>query len=400
MANGRSADVRFTHRDGSTVHLAYCSNVHPAETAEGVATQLSRFTAPVRARLGLDSLGVGLWLAATATQNLLEDPRALSSLRDRLDGHGLEVVTLNGFPYTAFHAPVVKKAVYRPDWTDSRREEYTLALARLLTRLLPDDVETGTISTVPFGWREGWMDRDTQTARDALNRVAEGLEELADETGRRVLLALEPEPGCAVETTEGLAEALEGVDARWIGACLDACHMAVQFEKPKKSVDLLKNAGVPIFKAQLSSALKIADPASPQARETLEGFAEPRFLHQTRERTPDGVTGVDDLPEALAGGLPASSEWRVHFHVPIHHPGEDTTQRELLEALDALVGGDEPVTRHLEVETYTWTVLPPGERPTDDDGLIEGLARELDWTKSRLSGLGLRGPGERKDVAV
>lgn len=385
--------MRFTHPDGSTVHLAYCSNVHPSETAEGVAAQLSRFAAPVRARLGVDSLGVGLWLAAPAAQNLLEDPRALSSLCARLEGHGLEVVTLNGFPYTAFHAPVVKKAVYSPDWTDPRRAEYTLTLARLLARLLPDGVETGTISTVPLGWREDWTGEDTRIACDALNRVAEGLEALADESGRRILLALEPEPGCAVETTEGLAEALEGVDGRWVGACLDACHMAVQFEEPAKSVNLLKDAGVPIFKAQLSSALKVADPVSPRARETLEGFAEPRFLHQTRERTLDGVAGVDDLPEALAGGLPGSSEWRVHFHVPIHHPGEDTTQRELVEALDALVGGEEPVTRHLEVETYTWTVLPRAERPTDDDGLIEGLARELAWTKDRLDGLGLRAPG-------
>lgn len=392
--------MRLTHPAGGHVHLAYCSNVHPAVTAGGVSDQLRRFAAPVRARLGWDTLGVGLWLAAPAAESLVDDPQALRAFGAELDSHRLEVVTLNGFPYTAFHAPVVKRAVYRPDWTDPRRAEYTLALARLLAELLPEDVETGTISTVPFGWREGWTEEHTRSARDALNRVAEGLDGLADATGRRILLALEPEPGCAVETTGGLVEALEGVDTRWVGACLDACHLAVQFEGAREAVDLLRGAGVPIVKAQLSSALKVAHPGSRGARAMLEDFAEPRFLHQTREATPGGVLGVDDLPDALAGGLPGRDEWRVHFHVPVHHPGEETTQRELLEALSALLEAGEPATRHLEIETYTWTVLPRSERPEDNAGLIEGLARELEWTHARLLELGLSEAPGREDVVA
>jgi len=393
--------MRFHHKGGETVHLSYCSNVHPADDAEGVARQLGRFAAPVREALNVPRLGVGLWLAANAASRLAGDRAALATLRARLDGHGLEVVTFNGFPYGAFHAPVVKKAVYEPDWTDPRRAEYTLTMARLLAELLPDDVETGTISTLPFGWREGWTEQDTDAARASLSRVAEGLEDLAEETGRNVRLAVEPEPGCAVETTEGAIAALEGLDGRWIGLCLDACHLAVQFEDPRDAVDSLREAGIKVFKAQLSSALKVAQPRSPAARESLADFVEPRFLHQVREEAPDGaVAGVDDLPEALDGALPGRGQWRGHFYVPVHHPGRGTTQRELIELIDALVEGDSPGTTHLEVETYTWTVLPPDERPRDDAGLVAGLARELSWTSDRLVGLGLERAGVSEDLAV
>jgi hypothetical protein len=101
-------------------------------------------------------------------------------------------------------------------------------------------------------------------------------------------------------------------------------------------------------------------------------------------RTASGVEGVDDLDEALAGGLPGAEEWRIHFHVPVHHAGENTTQRELMETLEQLLGGTTPATKHLEVETYTWSVLPDDERPTDLADLIAGIAAELRWAKREL----------------
>lgn len=313
----------------------------------------------------------------------------LEELRSQLDRHGLEVVTFNGFPYRAFHAPVVKRDVYIPDWTDPARADYTLDLARLMVSLLPEDVEAGSISTVPLGWREGWSEKSTDRARYALERISEELTKLARETGKTVRLALEPEPGCTVETVEGAVEALRGVDPAWVGVCPDACHLAVQFEEPEAALSALHKASIPVAKAQVSSALRVTEPGNPGARDELTKFAEPRFLHQTRERTPDGIAGVDDLDEALAGGLPGEGDWRVHFHVPVHYSGENTTQRELVATLEALLGGEEPETTHLEVETYTWSVLPAGERPDGDAGLIQGLARELSWTRDRLIELGM-----------
>lgn len=145
--------MRFRHPDGSTVHLAYCTNVHPAETLEGVRAQLRDHCEPVRRRLGRDRLGIGLWLARDAARVLINDPAALRALRGELDHRGLEVVTLNGFPYEGFGAQEVKYRVYTPDWTDPERLAHTTDLARLLAALLPDDVPDGTISTLPIAWR-------------------------------------------------------------------------------------------------------------------------------------------------------------------------------------------------------------------------------------------------------
>lgn len=372
--------MRFRHRDGSVVHLAYCSNVHPAEDVDGVVGQLHRFAAPVRRTVGAVRLGVGLWLPAGAAAGLAADDAGLARLRDELGHLALEVVTLNGFPYQGFHDPVVKHAVYRPDWCDPARAAYTLDLARILAALLPADAAGGTISTLPLGWREPWTADHAAGARKALEAVARGLDSLQADTGRDIRLGLEPEPGCVLETTAQAAAFLEGLGDR-IGVCLDACHLAVGFEEPLDALRRLEEAGVPVVKAQVSAALR--GPAADVA-----AFDEPRFLHQARARRNGRVLRADDLGDALAGGLPADEEWRVHFHAPVHF-AEGTTQPELEALLAALMGGPEPATRHLEVETYTWSVLPERNRPTDEAGLARGLAAEITWTGDRLAALGL-----------
>jgi sugar phosphate isomerase/epimerase len=373
--------VRLRHADGSLLHLAYCSNVHPADDLDGVAAQLERYTARVRERLDVPVLGIGLWVAAPA----LADVAAADRLAEQLARLSLEVVTLNGFPYKAFHAPVVKRDVYWPHWAQDDRREYTLGLARLLAKLLPDDVTDGSISTLPLGWREGWDDAAQDAALRALADLAVELEELEHSTGKRVRLALEPEPGCTVETIAQACDAIGGLAPDWIGVCLDACHLAVQFEDPVEAVTQLAAKNVSIVKTQVSSALRVPSPGTAEGRELLARFNEPRFLHQVRECVNAHVEGTDDLPEALEGGLPAEREWRVHFHVPVNS-ADHTTQDELSATLAALAGGPAPLTRHFEVETYTWSVMR--DAPQDDEGLVAGLAGELEWTRDRLVALG------------
>jgi len=372
--------VRLRHPDGSLLHLAYCSNVHPADDLDGVAAQLSRYTGRVREKLDVPSLGIGLWVAAPA----VADEAAADRLVEELRKQHLEVVTLNGFPYKAFHAPVVKLDVYWPHWAQDARRDYTLGLARLLTKLLPEDVAHGSISTLPLGWRDGWGEAEQSAALTALADLAQELETLRDETGKTIRLALEPEPGCTVETISQACDALSDLAPEWIGVCLDACHLAVQFESPAGSVSSLAAAGVPVVKTQVSSALRVDDPSSEEGRELLARFDEPRFLHQTRERVNGHVHGTDDLPEAH-DQLPGEDQWRVHFHVPVH-VAEHTTQDELKDTLTALAGGDVPLTHHYEVETYTWSVM--SDAPGDDEGLIAGLASELEWTRDQLVALG------------
>jgi sugar phosphate isomerase/epimerase len=373
--------MRLRHPDGSLLHLAYCSNVHPADDLDGVAAQLARYTARVRERLDVPKLGIGLWVAAPA----VADAAAAERLADQLERLSLEVVTLNGFPYRAFHADVVKRDVYWPHWAQDDRREYTLGLARLLAGLLPADVEEGSISTLPLGWREGWDEASQSAALNALSDLAVELEGLERSMGKRIRLALEPEPGCTIETIGQAVDAIAGLAPDWIGVCLDACHLAVQFEGPEDAVARLGAAGVPIVKTQVSSALRVPSPSSAEGRELLARFDEPKFLHQVRECVGGHVHGTDDLPEALAGALPAGDEWRVHFHVPVN-TAEHTTQDELQATLRALAGGVTPLTRHFEVETYTWTVMR--DAPQDDDGLVAGLAGELEWTRDQLVALG------------
>ncbi|MFE4054173.1 metabolite traffic protein EboE [Streptomyces sp. YIM B13518] len=386
--------MRFRHPDGSTVHLAYCTNVHPAETLDGVLAQLRDHCEPVRRRLGRDRLGIGLWLAKDAAHALVTDPAALRGLRCELDRRGLEVVTLNGFPYEGFGAEEVKYRVYTPDWADPERLEHTTSLARLLAGLLPDDVTDGSISTLPLAWRTAHDEQRAQTARTALRTLAERLDALEELTGRSVRVALEPEPGCVVETTRDAIAPLTAIAHDRVGVCVDTCHLATSFEDPHTALDDLARAGVPVVKSQLSAALHAEQPHLPEVREALAAFAEPRFLHQTRTSTPAGLRGTDDLDEALAGdALPDTAPWRSHFHVPLHAaPAAPLTSTlpVLKTVLTRLVGGPHPLTRHLEVETYTWQALPPELRPRGRTQLADGIAAELALARDLLTDLGLK----------
>ncbi|MEU5625769.1 metabolite traffic protein EboE [Streptomyces tendae] len=388
--------MRFRHPDGSTVHLAYCTNVHPAETLDGVLAQLRDHCEPVRKRLGRDRLGIGLWLARDAAHALVTDPAALRGLRTELDRRGLEVVTLNGFPYEGFGAEEVKYRVYKPDWADPERLEHTTSLARLLAGLLPDDVTDGTISTLPLAWRTAYDETRADKARAALVTLAERLDALQDLTGRSIRIGLEPEPGCVVETTHDALAPLTAIAHDRIGVCVDTCHLATSFEDPQAALDALTAARVPVVKSQLSAALHAERPADPAVREALAAFAEPRFLHQTRTTTPaGGLHGTDDLDEALADGgpLPDTAPWRAHFHVPLHAaPAAPLTSTlpVLKTALTRLVGGPHPLTRHLEVETYTWQALPPELRPRARAQLTDGIAAELTLARDLLTDLGLK----------
>lgn len=381
--------MRLRHQDGSTVYLGYCTNVHPAEDVDAVLDQLATYAEPLRSRLGTDTLGVGLWLSHTVAKALNDDPAAQRRFRAELRARGLEVVTLNGFPYGGFHAPVVKHRVYTPDWSDPARLDYTLTLARLLTMLLPEDVSEGSISTLPLGWRADWCPDRAEAARYHLDALAHGLAKIAAATGRRIRVGFEPEPGCVLGRTSDLAEHLDGVDPAWLGVCLDACHLAVEFEDPATAVAHVRAAGLDVVKLQASCALEA--PATPEALAALRSYVEPKFLHQTRMVRSGTVHGTDDLAEAFHR-LHKDRPWRTHFHLPAHaQPPAPLrgTLDQLTDTFDALLGGPVALTQQVEIEVYTWSVLPGMRSRESGDDLVSGLAEELRWTRDRLCQLGL-----------
>lgn len=370
------------------VHLGYCTNVLPAESAAEAEDLLGRVAARVRARLGADRLGLGLYLSSRAAAEA-----DAARLAERLDALGLYAFTMNGFPMGGFHAARVKEAVYRPDWTDPARAAHTLRLAALLERLAPPDVAVPTISTLPLGWRVGWTREMTGAAARNLLEVARALRAHAHRGGRPIRVCLEPEPGCVLDATADAVAFFEGPLAEAAGAdgdlvrdhlgvCYDLCHQAVAFEQPQQVIRLLDGAGVAIGKVQVSSALELRDPGEAGALARLAAFDEPRYLHQARARD-DGY--ADDLPDALER-LPRDRPWRVHFHSPVDRDLDGplgTTRADLAAAL-ALLREPRLVTQ-FEVETYTWSVLPEADRPADDASLAAGLAREVAWARGALA---------------
>ena len=390
--------MRFRHADGTVVHLGYCANVHPVEDVEGVLEQLAVYAEPVRLSLGVDRLGIGLWLARDVAAGLAGDPGVTGRLGAELAARGLEVVTLNGFPYSGFGEAAVKYRVYQPDWSDRRRAEYTADLATVLAGLLPADAVRGSISTLPLGWRDPWLESARDAARRHVDLVGEHLAELAGRTGAVIRVGFEAEPGCVIERTDDAVAALAGFDPAYFGVCVDAAHLAVAHEDPGLALKMLGDAGIPVVKLQASAALEASQPADPAVLGALGRFAEPRYLHQTREVVGGGLCGTDDLDEALSGdSLPGAAPWRVHFHVPLHADVASPlagTHEVLIRTLREMVGGGAAVTDHVEVETYTWQVLPEGERPGNAEELIRGIAAEVAWAGAELERAGLEREAE------
>ena len=382
----------------SSLPLSYCTNVHPGRTIHEVEEGLDRFTVPIKQGYG-DHLAAGLWLAASVIRELESTPDAVARFADGLNRRGLTCYTLNAFPYGDFHSARVKENVYLPDWTQPNRLEYSLACARVLAAMLPDGVD-GSISTVPLGFKPFEHPADfADRCADQLIEFSRQLDRLRADTGKLVRLAIEPEPFCVLETTaETLAffqrlrqlaadaSALELVQTH-LGVCYDVCHQAVEFEDVAESIRSLAAAEIRINKVHITCAIEVANPGSnPAALEALARYAEPRYLHQTFARSTSGsIVKQVDLDTALATSPPAefrdASMWRVHFHVPVdaEHLGPlGTTRGELKRALAVIP--ELNYAPHLEVETYTWEVLPGGGTPN----IVEGFTRELLATKRLL----------------
>ncbi len=390
-------------------HLSYCTNIHPGETWGEIRANLERYLPGLRRRICPDApFGLGLRLSAVAAEELTR-PDALEAFEDFLRRESLYVFTINGFPYGPFHGTRVKEDVYRPDWRQAARLEYTNRLADLLARWLPGGGECGSVSTVPGAFRAAVTGlADVSLITEQLLRHAAHLVELERRTGRRIVLALEPEPCCLLETIEetvtffrahlhsqqaaerlaslanlDVDEALEALRIH-LGVCLDLCHAAVEFEEPARCYRLLEDAGIAVAKIQVTAGLRVPRMSDATA-DALGRLEDDVYLHQVVERGADGLQRYADLGEALAAGRwrNGEHEWRVHFHVPVfleQLDGFASTQPFVREALR--LHRDRPRSPHLEVETYTWSVLPESHRSAP---VSDAIAREIDWVRGVLS---------------
>lgn len=409
-------------------HLSYCTNIHPGESWVEVEQSLKEYVPEVKKRLSPNApFGLGLRLSHLASLELLEGNR-LQHFREWLAAEGVYVFTFNGFPYGGFHNRVVKDGVHQPDWTTPERLAYTLRLFDILAFLLPEGLEGG-ISTSPLSyklWFKTAAEQKTvfETATEQLLQVVEHLYQLRERTGKWLHLDIEPEPDGLLENTEEMLAyfrewllsrgvpylqrqlGLSALQAQaaikdHLQLCYDVCHFALAYEQPREVFHQLEEAGIRIGKIQISAALKSLLPESQEARSQLaeryKPFAESTYLHQVVARQEDGsLHHYNDLPAALQDIQNSRlQEWRTHFHVPVFESSYGTlqsTQDDICQVLEILK--ETPITNHLEVETYTWEVLPRESRLP----LTESIVRELQWVQQRIAAC--QEPNEQQSITV
>ncbi|GHC01379.1 metabolite traffic protein EboE [Cerasicoccus arenae] len=373
-------------------HLGYCTNIHPAETWEDTFRQLQTHIPVIKQRVAPDErFGIGLRLSAQAAQQL--DATAMQAFRRWLDGADCYVFTINGFPYGDFHGTRVKENVYRPDWTTPERLDYTNRLFDILAELLPADILEGSVSTLPGSFKRFDLTPEAIRAlRRNVTNCGRHIADLVDRTGKDLHLGLEPEPLGLFETTPETVDFFDAlVDSHgdwlrpFVGVNYDTCHLAVEYEEPAMALDRLSRAGIRLSKLHLSSALKL-DPRN-DAWQALTPFADETYLHQVIVKQGTELRRIIDLPEALAAaqrGDELGEEWRVHFHIPLSDEPAvplQSTRDHLEGALDWLARHP-AACHHLEMETYTWDVLPADLHRSNVD---EQLIAEYQWTLAALS---------------
>jgi hypothetical protein len=375
--------MRFPHG-----HLAYCTNIHPAEDWPSTFRALDTHALRVRDLVAPNErYAIGLRLSAMAASELLNGD-SLPRFKDWLAEKNAYVFTINGFPYGDFRAGTpVKRNVFRPDWTDPARLEYTKELFTIISELVPEGID-GSVSTLPGSFKE--FEADESLILGQLIELAAFLDALSDVSGRDLHLGMEPEPRGLFENTEETLRFFDRLlDAapdheqvkRRIGINYDCCHFALQYEDARSSLNALRGEGLRLSKIHLSAALAL-DPRLPEAVKAVSAFDEPTYLHQVLARHPDGrIERFTDLPDGLASldtvdGRDAE-QWRVHFHIPLDAEPAEPLKSTRQHSRDALLLAEEvpDLCSHWEIETYTWGVMPTAmQRPVE-----EQIAAEYRW---------------------
>lgn len=397
------------------LHLTYCTNIHPGEDWSQVFANLQQYIPSLKKKLSPNQpFGIGLRLADAASRELLQG-NTLKEFKSWLNEHDLYVFTLNGFPYGGFHSQVVKDKVYAPDWSKQERLDYTLRLTKILAELLPDDME-GSISTVPLSYKP-WFEGNhlaqakvTSSATIHIAQIVAQMVRIRAATDKVLHLNLEPEPDALLENAEEVIKyfekyllpiggtylakslgippaAAEVLLLEHVRVCYDTCHFAVEYENPVSVFQRFKAAGIQIGKIQISAAIKAEIPQDKSERlllkERLQPFAESTYLHQVIARHPDGnLKHYQDLGAALSLlEESTASEWRTHFHVPLFiddYQFIKSTQDDIVDVFELLQKNE--ICNHLEIETYTWEVLP-SEMKVD---IAASIQREYEWVLWKL----------------
>jgi len=388
--------------------LTYSTLVHPGDTWDEMWNSLTTFVPKVKARIApKERFGISLRLSASSAQTLIGNPFKRDELREFLDANDMYLYTVNAFPYGPFKGTQVKEQVYEPDWRSDERTQYTINVAEVLGEVAPEGTSP-SIQSAPLGFKPRVTGPDVIASyTEHVLRVAARLVDIASRTGRTIGLSLEPEPFCFLETTDETVEYFtnhlySGAAAarlaklasipiseahvalrRHVGVVFDICHQAVEYENISESLQKLVNAGIPIFKLQEAAAVHVPE-VNDKTVAALARYAETIYLTQTIEKRDGRFTKYLNLEDAFAAykSDPGPREWRTHIHVPVFLDdlGPFRTTRFAIE--DALrYHKANPLSLQLEIETYTWDVLPDSLKTGD---IVEYVCREIEWVKGQL----------------
>jgi len=383
-------------------HLTYSTLVHPADS-------LQKYLPAVKKRISPNQpFGVCIRLSAPTAAELHAKNAERDKLKAFLKDQDLYVYTANAFVYGVFKNTRVKENVYEPDWRTAERREYTKQVADILADICPAAV-TPSIQTAPLGFKPRVTGPEVVAAfTDNVLQVCAHLVKLEQETGKLLTLGLEPEPRCHLETTDETVAYFQqhlytGHSARrlsqlaqipmdtaiaalrrHLGVVFDIGHQAVGFEDIPASLQKLVDAGIPIVKLQEAAAMYIGEVTDAKV-EALKRFTNTIYLSQTAECRGDHLEHFLNLEDAMAGWATDKTprQWRTHFHVPVFLKDLgpcQSTQFALEQAL--AMHKKTPLSRHLEIETYTWDVLPDQLKTGD---IVEYVCRELEWVKGQLA---------------
>ena len=180
-----------------------------------------------------------------------------------------------------------------------------------------------------------------------------------------------------------IAEANEAL-RRHLGIVYDICHQAVEYENISASLQKLVDAGVPIFKLQEAAALYVPE-VTQGAVDTLKRYAKTIYLTQTLEKrngkinrylnVDDAIAAFEKDPVGRANGAPTFTS-RCSSTT-----SASSAPRALPSRTRSSFHKQKPLSRHLEVETYTWDMLPDSLKTGD---IVDYVSRELDWVKGQL----------------
>lgn len=389
-------------------HLTYSTLVHPGDTWSDMKDSLQSYLPGIKNQFSPSApMGVSLRLSNASVEELLAKPEERAWLKAFLIEQDLYIFTVNAFPFGPFKGQIVKEQVYEPDWTTEARTKYTMNIADILAEVTRADDEP-TIQTAPLAFRaKVTSDSYINAFNENIYQVIAHLMNLEKNTGRRVKLALEPEPFCYLETIpetvkyfkekiyslsaaeriskmsgQPLSEVF-GATRRYLGVVLDICHQSVEFEDIADDIDQLSHAGIPIFKLQEAAALQVEN-VTPEIVEELKKYTGTIYLSQTTELRDGKITRFLNLEDAIKAweADPGPREWRTHFHVPVFLKdlGPFQTTRSGIDAA-LKVHAKTPLSNHLEIETYTWDVLPDHLKTGD---ISEYVIRELEYVRDEL----------------